>query len=30
VAYILSKNNFPSGSTPLPADPAGLNSIVTK
>jgi mono/diheme cytochrome c family protein len=30
VAYILSKNNFPSGSTPLPADPAGLNSILTK
>lgn len=27
VAYILSKNNFPSGSTPLPADPAGLNAI---
>jgi mono/diheme cytochrome c family protein len=30
VAYILYKNNFPSGSTPLPADPAGLNSIITK
>ena len=30
VAYILSKNNFPSGSTPLPADPAGLDSIITK
>jgi mono/diheme cytochrome c family protein len=29
VAYILYKNNFPSGSTPLPADPAGLNSIIT-
>jgi mono/diheme cytochrome c family protein len=30
VAYILYKNNFPSGSTPLPADPAGLNRIITK
>jgi mono/diheme cytochrome c family protein len=30
VAYILYKNNFPAGSTPLPADPAGLNSIITK
>jgi mono/diheme cytochrome c family protein len=30
VAYILYKNNFPSGSTPLPADPASLNSIITK
>jgi len=30
VAYILYKNNFPPGSTSLPADPAGLNSIITK
>jgi mono/diheme cytochrome c family protein len=30
VAYILSKNNFPSGSTPLPADPEGLNAIAIK
>jgi mono/diheme cytochrome c family protein len=30
VAYILSKNNFPSGPTPLPADPAGLNAITIK
>jgi mono/diheme cytochrome c family protein len=30
VAYILFKNHFPAGSTPLPADPAGLNSIVLK
>ena len=29
VAYILYKNNFPSGSTPLPADPVGLNGIIT-
>jgi mono/diheme cytochrome c family protein len=30
VAYILSKNYFPAGSTPLPADPAGLNNIAIK
>jgi hypothetical protein len=30
VAYILFKNNFPAGSTPLPADPAGLNGIALK
>ena len=30
VAYILSRNGFPSGSMPLPADPAGLNAIVMK
>jgi mono/diheme cytochrome c family protein len=30
VAYILSKNNFPAGPTPLPADPAGLNAIQLK
>jgi mono/diheme cytochrome c family protein len=30
VAYILSKNHFPSGSKPLPADPVGLNNIVLK
>jgi mono/diheme cytochrome c family protein len=30
VAYILSKNNFPAGPTPLPADPAGLNAIPLK
>jgi mono/diheme cytochrome c family protein len=30
VAYILSKNHFPAGSAALPADPAGLNSIVLK
>jgi predicted outer membrane repeat protein len=30
VAYILSKNNFPAGATPLPADPAGLNGIQLK
>jgi mono/diheme cytochrome c family protein len=30
VAYILSKNNFPAGSTALPADPAGLNAIAIK
>ena len=30
VAYILSKNSFPSGPTPLPADPKGLNSIILK
>jgi hypothetical protein len=29
VAYILYKNNFPSGSQPLPADPVGLNGIIT-
>jgi alcohol dehydrogenase (cytochrome c) len=27
VAYILSKNGFPPGSKPLPADPAGLSAI---
>jgi mono/diheme cytochrome c family protein len=30
VAYILFKNHFPPGSTPLPADPAGLNGIDLK
>jgi mono/diheme cytochrome c family protein len=30
VAYILSKNNFPAGGAPLPADPAGLNAIILK
>lgn len=30
VAYILSKNGFPSGPTPLPADPAGLLGITLK
>ncbi|HWY60789.1 MAG TPA: cytochrome c [Rhizomicrobium sp.] len=30
LAYILSKNYFPAGTTPLPADPAGLNGIVLK
>jgi mono/diheme cytochrome c family protein len=30
VAYILSKNNFPAGPAPLPADPAGLNAILLK
>jgi S-disulfanyl-L-cysteine oxidoreductase SoxD len=30
VAYILSRNGFPAGSTPLPADPAGLNGIALK
>jgi mono/diheme cytochrome c family protein len=30
VAYILSKNYFPAGTTPLPADPAGLNNIAIK
>jgi mono/diheme cytochrome c family protein len=28
VAYILSRNHFPSGSMPLPADPTGLHGIV--
>jgi mono/diheme cytochrome c family protein len=30
VAYILSRNNFPSDSLPLPSDPAGLNNIIIK
>jgi mono/diheme cytochrome c family protein len=30
VAYILSKNSFPPGTTALPADPAGLNGITLK
>jgi mono/diheme cytochrome c family protein len=30
VAYILSRNGFPSGSTPLPADPPGLNGVIVK
>jgi len=30
VAYILSKNDFPPGSSPLPADPAGLGVISLK
>ena len=30
VAYILSKNYFPPGATPLPSDPVGLNAIAIK
>jgi S-disulfanyl-L-cysteine oxidoreductase SoxD len=30
VAYILSRNGFPAGSSPLPADPTGLNGIALK